>query len=90
MNIKEIIKKEPVRRAIRTFIQTAVGAIVAAVTSRAGIVSCAEWKTIILLAVSTGMGAVMNLHPPALTDEDIPEPTDFDDLDEEENENENC
>lgn len=49
------------RRALRTFIQTAVGVLAAAVTEEAGILENMDLEAVIVLAVSTGLAAVMNL-----------------------------
>lgn len=54
-------KHECLRRALRTFIQTAVGVLVAAFTEAAGILENVNIEAAIVLAVSTGLAAVMNL-----------------------------
>ncbi len=60
--MKDFSKKHPaLYRAIRTFFQAAVGVIVAALAAVNGIVDDVEWQAVIVLAVSTGLSAVMNL-----------------------------
>lgn len=54
-------KHECLRRALRTFIQTAVGVLAAAFTEAAGILENVNIEAAIVLAVSTGLAAVMNL-----------------------------
>ena len=49
------------RRALRTFFQAAAGVLAAAVTSAAGVVEDVNVKAAIVLAVSTGLAAVMNM-----------------------------
>ena len=49
------------RRALRTFFQTAAGVLAAAVTETAGILENVDVEAVIVLAVSTGLAAVMNL-----------------------------
>ena len=51
---------ECVRRALRTFLQAAVGVAVAAVISAAGVVSKIDVSAVIALAVATGLATVMN------------------------------
>lgn len=53
-------KHECLRRALRTFIQTAVGVLAAAVVEAAGILENIDLEAVIVLAVSTGLAAVMN------------------------------
>lgn len=53
-------KHECVRRALRTFLQTAVGVLAAALTEAAGILENVDLEAVIVLAVSTGLAAVMN------------------------------
>lgn len=48
-------------RAVRTFFQAAVGVIAAAVTDAAGVVHDINIQAAIVLAVSTGLAAVMNM-----------------------------
>lgn len=52
---------EWVRRALRTFFQTAVGVLAAAVAEASGAVSGMDMEAAIVLAVATGLAAVMNL-----------------------------
>lgn len=54
-------KHEWARRALRTFIQTAVGVLAAAVVESAGVLENMNLEAVIVLAVSTGLAAVMNL-----------------------------
>ena len=49
------------RRALRTFFQTAAGVIAAAVVESAGVLENMNREAVIVLAVSTGLAAVMNL-----------------------------
>lgn len=49
------------RRALRTFFQTAVGVIAAAVAESAGMLENMNMEAVIVVAVSTGLAAVMNL-----------------------------
>lgn len=51
---------ECLRRALRTFFQTAVGVLVAAFTDAAGILENVNIEAALVLAVSTGLAAVMN------------------------------
>lgn len=51
---------ECVRRALRTFIQTAVGVAVAAVINAAGVIDSIDVSAVVVLAVATGLAAVMN------------------------------
>ena len=61
--MKDFAKKHPaLYRAIRTFFQSAVGVIAAAITAASGVVDKVEWQAVIVLAVSTGLAAVMNLN----------------------------
>lgn len=52
---------EWVRRALRTFFQTAAGVLIAAFTEAAGMVENVNVEAVIVLAVSTGLAAAMNL-----------------------------
>ena len=52
---------ECARRALRTFVQAAVGVLAAAVTQAAGIIEDVNVEAVIVLAVSTGLAAVMNM-----------------------------
>lgn len=49
------------RRALRTFFQTALGVLAAAVVESAGMLENMNLEAVIVLAVSTGLAAVMNL-----------------------------
>ncbi len=49
------------RRALRTFFQTAIGVLTAAVAESAGVLENMNIEAVIVLAVSTGLAAVMNL-----------------------------
>lgn len=49
------------RRALRTFFQSAMGVLAAAVTSAAGGAEDINLQAAIVLAVSTGLAAVMNM-----------------------------
>ncbi len=51
---------ECVRRALRTFVQTAVGVAVAAVINAAGVIDSIDISALVALAVATGLAAVMN------------------------------
>ena len=48
-------------RALRTFFQAFVGVIAAAVAGVSGVVDDVNWQAVIVLAVSTGTAALMNL-----------------------------
>lgn len=48
------------RYALRTFVQTAVGVLVAAVISAAGVIKDIDISAVIAVAVATGLSAVMN------------------------------
>lgn len=61
--MKELLKKEPVRRAIRTFVQAAAGCIAGNIT--VAIMDVEHEKAIIAViatAVATGIAAVMNIE----------------------------
>lgn len=47
-------------RALRTFLQAAIGVVVAAIAGASGIVDNINWQGVIVLAVSTGVAALMN------------------------------
>lgn len=49
-----------VRSALRTFVQTAAGVLVAAVINAAGVVEDIDMDAVIAVAVATGLSAVMN------------------------------
>ncbi len=68
--MKDFAKNHPaLYRAIRTFFQAAVGVIAAAITAASGLVENVEWQAVIVLAVSTGLSAVMNLNDGGGTDD---------------------
>lgn len=48
-------------RAMRTFFQAAIGVIAAAIAGVSGIVEDINWQAVIVLAVSTGLAALMNM-----------------------------
>lgn len=54
-------KREWIYRAMRTFFQAAVGVIVAIIAGASGIVEDVNWQAAIVLAVSTGAAALMNM-----------------------------
>lgn len=54
-------KHEWARRALRTFFQAAVGVLAAAIANAAGAVESLDMEAVIVLAVATGLAAVMNL-----------------------------
>lgn len=61
MKLGEWLKcHECVRRALRTFLQTAVGVAVAAVINASGVVESIDISAVVALAVATGLAAVMN------------------------------
>ena len=60
--MKDFAKNHPaLYRAIRTFFQAFVGVVAAAITAASGVVDKVEWQAVIVLAVSTGLAAVMNM-----------------------------
>ncbi len=60
--IKEWLQARPwLRRALRTFLQTALGVLAAALAEHTGALEGAELEAALLLAVATGLAAVMNL-----------------------------
>lgn len=68
--MKDLAKKHPaLYRAIRTFFQSAVGVIAAAITAASGLIEDVQWQAVIVLAVSTGLAAVMNLNDGGGTDD---------------------
>lgn len=80
MKIKQWLAcHECLRRALRTFLQAAVGVAVAAVINAAGVVSSIDISAVVALAVATGLAAVMNRESAAARDE---EDTDDDGSDE--------
>lgn len=48
-------------RAMRTFFQAAIGVVAAAIAGVSGIVEDINWQGVIVLAVSTGAAALMNM-----------------------------
>ncbi len=70
--IKEWMQGHPcLRRALRTFVQTAVGVLAASVAQAAGMLETVDLEAVIVLAVATGLAAVMNLgEKPGEEDED--------------------
>lgn len=54
-------KHEWARRALRTFFQAAAGVLAAAVTEAAGVAENINVQAAVVLAVSTGLAAVMNM-----------------------------
>ena len=48
-------------RAMRTFFQAAVGVVASAVATACGVVDDVNWQAVIVLAVSTGAAALMNM-----------------------------
>lgn len=59
--MKEFFEKhEWLYRALRTFLQAAIGVIAAAIAGASGIVDDINWQGVIVLAVSTGAAALMN------------------------------
>ena len=53
-------KHEWLYRALRTFLQGAIGVVAAAIAGASGIVDDINWQGVIVLAVSTGAAALMN------------------------------
>ena len=53
-------KHEWFYRAMRTFLQAAIGVVAAAIASVSGVVDDINWQAVIVLAVSTGAAALMN------------------------------
>lgn len=53
-------KHQMLYRVMRTFFQAAMGVVVSAVASVSGAVEDVRWQAVIVLAVSTGLAAVMN------------------------------
>lgn len=54
-------KHEWIYRAMRTFFQAAIGVIAAAIAGVSGVVEDINWQAVIVLAVSTGAAALMNI-----------------------------
>ena len=60
--MKEFFQKhEWLYRALRTFFQAAVGVVASAVATACGVVDDVNWQAVIVLAVSTGAAALMNM-----------------------------
>lgn len=60
--MKEFWKKHQwLYRAMRTFFQAAIGVIAAIIAGASGIVEDVNWQAAIVLAVSTGAAALMNM-----------------------------
>lgn len=60
--MKKFWEKHPgLYRAMRTFFQAFVGVIAAAIAGVSGIVEDVNWQAVIVLAVSTGLAALMNM-----------------------------
>lgn len=60
--MKEFFQKhEWLYRAMRTFFQAAVGVVASAVATACGVVDDVNWQAVIVLAVSTGAAALMNM-----------------------------
>lgn len=53
---------EWIYRAARTFFQAAIGVVVASIAGASGIVDNINWQGVIVLAVSTGVAALMNIN----------------------------
>lgn len=49
------------RRALRTFFQAAAGVLTAALANVSGVAESLDVEAVIILAVATGLAAVMNL-----------------------------
>lgn len=65
---------ECLRRALRTFAQTALGVLAAAVVEASGALGGMDLEAAVVLAVSTGLAAVMNLHAKEEEDHDGSDP----------------
>lgn len=55
-------RHEWLRRALRTFFQTAAGVLAAAVAEASGALAAPDVEAAVVLAVATGLAAVMNLQ----------------------------
>ena len=62
-----------VRSALRTFVQTAAGVLVAAVINAAGVVEDIDVSAVVAVAVATGLSAVMNRNHSSKNDDDSDE-----------------
>lgn len=56
-----LARHECVRRALRTFLQTAAGVLAAAVVNVSGVLGDMDLEAVVVLAVATGLAAVMNM-----------------------------
>lgn len=71
MKIVEWVRShECARYALRTFVQTAAGVLVAAVINAAGVVKDIDMDAVIAVAVATGLSAVMNRQRGQKSDEE--------------------
>lgn len=60
--IKKWLQSHPwLRRALRTFLQTALGVLAGAVAEASGMLGDVDMEAVIVMAVATGLAAVMNL-----------------------------
>jgi len=55
-------KHEALYRALRTFAQAAVGVLAAKLLESGGVVPKGGWEALVVLAVATGLAAIMNLN----------------------------
>lgn len=67
-------RHEWLRRALRTFLQTAAGVLAAAVTEASGALGTLDMEAVVVLAVATGLAAVMNLQAKEESDHDGSDP----------------
>ncbi len=62
-SIKDWFERHPwLKRALRTFVQTAAGVLAAAVAEASGMLGALDMEAVIVMAVATGLAAVMNLR----------------------------
>lgn len=59
--MRDFLKREPVKRAIRTFAQAAAGYIVVHVTSQ-DFQTANTWKALAVAAIAAGIAAAMNIE----------------------------
>lgn len=60
--IEQALKGHPwLYRALRTFVQTALGVLAAAVAEASGMLGELDMEAVVVMAVATGLAAVMNL-----------------------------
>ena len=59
--MREFLKREPVRRAIRTFTQAAVGYILVHVTAQ-DFETANAWKALAVAAIAAGIAGAMNIE----------------------------